>query len=230
MPTEFVSQEFDNIEAQKGFVRVLQPLIDDLLARLKFKDSSGNWVSTTQPAIYLGYPNEIEPDYPRVHITFNGDSDTTISSYESGTEEIEDPNDPPNLITVPFRRSYIDYVISITCDAGGKDLVNRGDRPSASKVLRRVRDSLLFEHVLATVHSEMNSTVRFINPITPIYDLEQTSYHDSAVMRLTFSSTSTVYDLNGGCFDTIEETGTLFRYEGDPDPTSQTRTITSVTP
>ena len=227
---EFAQQEFDDIEAQKGFVRVLQPLLDDLLDRLKFKDSSGNWIDTTQPAVYLGYPNEIVPAYPRVHVTFNGDTDTTSSSYEDGTIEVEDPENPPSTITVPFRSTYIQYVITLTCDAGAKEIVNRGERPSAAKVLRRVRDSLSFEHILTSIHEEMNSTIQFINPITPIYDLEQTSFHDSAVMRLTFSTTNTVYDVDGGCFDTIVETGTLFRYEGDPDPTSQTRTITSVTP
>ena len=227
---EFLSQEFDDIAAQRGFVRVLQPLLDDLLDRLKEKDGTGNWVDTDQPAVYLGYPNEIVPAYPRVHVTFNGDTDTTSSSYEDGTEEVVDPENPPNTIIVPFRRSYLQYVITLTCDSGGKEKVNRGERPSASKVLRRVRDSLSFEHILTSIHEEMNSTVQYINQITPVYDLEQTSYHDSAVMRLTFSTTNTLYDIDGGCFDTIVETGTMFRYEGDPDPTSQTRTITSVTP
>lgn len=222
---------FDEIAVQKGLVRVLQPLLDLDLARLKFQNSSGNWVEdATQPAIYLGYPNEIVPAYPRVHITFNGDTDTTSSAYEAGLVDIEDPQDPPNIITVPFKSSYVTYILSITCDSGDKGEVNRGTVKSASTILRQIRDNLLLDTFRGTVHTEMDSTVKFINPITPIYDLEETSFHDSAVMNLTFDTTSIVFDFVNEWFDRIEENGELFRNKADIDPLTSTRTVGPVTP
>ena len=220
---------FDEIVVQKGLVRVLQPLLDGDLARMKFQNSSGAWVvEPTMAAIYLGFPNEIEPSNPKLTITYNGDTDTTSSSYENGLEEIEDPDDPPNLICVPFERSYVTYILSLTCDSGPKDIVNRGERLSASTILRKVRDNLMFSSFRETIHTEMASTVKYVNPITPIFDIEETSFHDAAVMRLTFDTTSTVYDLGGSYITTINYEGTYKRFDDtDPNPIVTTGSVTS---
>lgn len=221
--------EFDEITVQRGLVRVLTPLLDSFLARMKFKASNGVWVEdSSQPAIYLGFPNEIEPSNPKVFITYNGDTDTTSSSYESGLEDIEDPNDPPNIITVPFERSYITYILTLTADSGPKDKVNRGEVLSASSILRKVRDNLMLSSFRETIHTEMNSTIKMINPITPIYDLEQTSFQDAAVMRLIFDATSTIHDLGGSFIQTINYESCYKRTLDDPNPIISTGSVTSI--
>jgi len=225
---DLVSQPFNKIQSMKGMVRVLTPIVDEYLARLSYKDAAGDWQESTDPAIYLGYLEETSPSHPRIHITYNGNTNSTPTDWENGLLEVEDPEDPPNMITVPFKRAYITYVLTLTCDSGGIDKVNREEVMSSDFILSRIRDSLNFEKYKNTVHSEMNSTVEKITPVTPVYDLIETSYHDSAVMRLTFITTNTVFDYEGGCFDTIEYNGTLYRYPGDSEPTTSSRTVTSL--
>jgi len=225
---EFVSQPFNKTQAMKGLVRVITPIVDEYMARLSYKDTNGDWQQSTDAAIYLGYLEETSPSHPRIHITSNGNTNTTPTDWENGLIEVEDPDDPPNMITIPFKRSYIDYMLTLTCDSGGIDKVNRGEVMDSDFILSRIRDSLNFESVKTSIHTDMNSSVEKIAEVTPIYDLMETSFHDSSVMRLKFSTTNTVFNYEGGYFDTIEYDGTLYRYSGDPDPLTSSRTVTSL--
>ena len=221
--------EFDEIAVQKGFVRVLKPLLNPYLARLRFLDTSGNWIEDSDtPAIYLGYSNNVEPNNPKIHITFNGDSNLGNSVFESGITVIEDPFDAPNLIEVPYRSSYLSYVLTLTADSGLKDAVNRGEVKSASWLLRHVRDNLMFSSFRDSIHTEMHSTVQTMSNVTPAYDLEDTEFHDAAVMRLTFNAISTVFELGGSFITTVNYTGCLKDSPTDTDPSIYTDTIVSV--
>jgi hypothetical protein len=227
--TGVIVMEFDEITVQQGLVTVITPIVSSYLATLKFKNSSGTIVDTGQPAIYLGYSNEMEPDNPKIHITFNGDTNLNINTYESGLEVITDPTDPGTTIEVPYEKSYLRYLITLTCDSGAKDLVNRGERKSASFILRKIRDSFNLQSFKTSVHTEMQSSLQTISTITPVYDLNQTNFHDAANMRLTFDTTSTVYDLGGSYIQTINYESTYKRcIEGDDSPIVNTGSVTSV--
>ena len=221
--------EFDEITAQKGLVTVLTPAIGEYLSKLKVRQSNGTYASTDIPAIYLGYPNEIEPDNPKLHITFNGDTNLNIGSFESGLDVIDDPDNPGNTIEVPYTSSYITYLLTLTCDSGSKDLVNRGERKSSSFILRKVRDSFTQSSFLESVHKNMNSTLQTISTITPTYDIDQTNYHDSSNMRLVFDTISTVYDLGGSYIQTINYESTYKRCsDEDPYPIISSGSVSSV--
>ncbi len=221
-------QEFDEIEAQKGLVEVLAPIVGQYLANLMYRDSSGTLQDSGQPAIYLGYPNEIEPSNPKIHITFNGDTNTSTGSFESGIAEIDDPNNPGTLIEVPYESSYLTYVLTLTCDSGPKDIVNRGERKSSSWILRKFRESLKLHTVRNEIHTYMKSSIMTISNVSPVYDIVETSYHDSANMSLTFDTISTVYDLGGSYIQTINYESTYKRcLEGDTDPIIITGSVTS---
>jgi hypothetical protein len=70
----------------------------------------------------------------------------------------------------------------------------------------------------------MHSAVTNISQITPTYKLDDTDYHNSSVMSLTFDTVSTVYDFSSvGWFNAIAQTQNLKRTNEDHQP------LTSIT-
>lgn len=222
-----MAPEFNEIEALKGFIRVLQPIVEPYLAVLKVEDTSGNWVDVVppQPAIYLSHPSTQSSDHPRIIITYNGDTNAGPVAFEKGLEEITDPNNPPALITVPFSRAYTTWVCTLTCDSGVNDKVLRGERLSAAYILRKIRDRLDWQTTRKAINDEMASSVMSMTEITPTYPLQDTDFHNSSVMSLSFDTVSTVYEIDGGCFDRIEVESMLHRTYDDTSPFTDIRTV-----
>ena len=204
-------KEFDDTEVRQGLIRVITPFVDSLLAREKVEVSENVWEETENPAIFLDYPNSVTPDYPYVSIGYFGNTNSNTGVYSRGTAKVKHPETGQNIIA-PYTQEELTFRLSITANSGENSLVQRGIRPSSSKILGKIRSKLPLETTLKDLCTEMSATVIASTDITPQYSLDTTTFHNSSVMFLTFTMISTEYQYDlSGCsyFDTIIYGGDL---------------------
>lgn len=213
---DFVRQEFDEVKSMQGLVRYLKPLIGDYLGKLD---------DGVSPAIYIGMQDNPKADYPRVYLVYQGDSDLTSHKFEYGIVEVENPNDPPNTIEIPYSSQYVKYLVNVIVDSGNMDDVVQGKRKSSNWIAREIRKTFGRDGQYKKLHIETNSSIDPVIPIDPQTAPDGTRFYDSSVMTLNLSTIDTDFDFDGGWFTEVEYEGKLFRInDEDPDPIISTRT------
>lgn len=222
MPDPFVRKEFDSVEAQQGIVRYLGEIVGDFLADIP---------GTTEPAILLGYQNIPELPYPRIHLLYEGSNDTTSANFEKGLVEVEDPDNPPELITIPYESAYTKYQVGVVIDCGEIDQVLQGVRKSSEYIAKKIRKSFLRDTNLTKFHEYTNSTIRRGMNSIPQTAPDGTRYYDSSLMVFNLSTIDSEFNYDGSFIDTIEFEGKFYRITpDDPNPLEGERSVTSKTP
>ena len=232
-----IAAPFDELDALQGLVSTLGTfLADDIGVMLNPKTGA----ETTTPAIYIGGGQVPSATYPRVILQYQGSSGGY--TFDSKWAEVEDPDDPPNTIEVPYYDQYLTYIITVTVQAGSMDEVLESyvqdvelsqprTRISSEKICRKIRNQLMIKGVRDLIHTDMNSTVRYDNiVISPTFPLGETQIQNNSVMSISFDTIDRVYDYSSRVFATIEREGDLLRTEDDPDPLTISGSVGPVTP
>lgn len=222
--TNPIAAPFDELAACSGLVKTLKTFLADDVGVMVTPDG----VETTIPAIYIGGGQVPEATFPRVLVQYQGSSGG--HTFQKGWVSVEDPDDAPNTIDVPYYDQYLTYLITVTVQSGAMDevlesyaqeteLATPRQRVSSEKICRKIRNNLQVESVREYLHTNMNSAVRYDNlSISPTFPLDGTQIQNNSVITMTFDTIDREYDLSGGVFDTIVYDGEVFRNEEDPSP------------
>ncbi len=217
---------FDNVQKMQGLVNVLSTIFNEDLGRYLVQDFNGNWKPLPDtPAIYLGYSNIPSPDYPSIVATFNGVSDAGAGiDVGRGVTTVIDPlsKEP---IDIPYSNRYLLYTVTLTFESGSMDEVLRGVRKSSTTLITKLMQNLTSDGVRELINTEMTSSPATSNFTFSQIGLDRTVYHDTSTVILKFHTVSTLYNFNGGWFDSIEINYELHRGVIDPSPITGSLTV-----
>lgn len=208
---------FDEVAVQQALVGIIVDMVGDKLGFLVAPDGT----VTDQPACYISQQHIPEATLPFISIDFLSSSDSEGHLLGSGHVEMEDPLDPPNLADYPYYDTYLHYLINARCEGDG-----------SGKILREVRQKLLWPSFRQRINTEMFSSTQLISPVTKQSDVLETEYREIYSTMLKFDTVDRIVDYSSGVFSTINYSGDLFRDdEGeDPTPLPFTGTVTPNTP
>ena len=208
---------FDEVAVQQALVGIIVDMVGDKLGFLVAPDGT----VTDQPACYISQQDVPEATLPFISIDFLSDNNNEGFLLGSGWVEMEDPLDPPNVADYPFYDTYLHYLINARCEGDG-----------SGKILREVRQKLLWPSFRQRINAEMFSSTQLISPLTKQSDVLETEYREIYSTMLKFDTVDRIVDYSSGVFSTINYEGDLFRDdEGeDPTPLQFDGTVTSDTP
>ena len=226
-------QEFNNLQAMSQLVNILVDVVGDNLGKFVNPDTG---VETSSPAIFLGRANNTAPNFPRIALTWQGSNDGQGHTLDSGSIEVDDPDNIGQTIEVPYTAKLLVYGVTLTCESGSFDTVlndyaksavsaTEQQRLSSEQILSKIRKSLLRDEVKKRINTQMNSSVRLINTIVPVPFVDETEYMDSSTMTIFFTTVDTELWYESGVFDTIQGMYTYYRDTEGNDPTPITGEI-----
>lgn len=195
---------FDFEEVQQGLVRVLTQMVGDQLGSMV---TPGGTVTTT-PAVFIAPLNNLpEPTLPFIELNYLQDNDNDGFLFDSGVVEVEDPSDPPNLISVPYYDTHLRYTIMLGCEGDG-----------ATKILREISKKMLVPSYRDLVHQEMNSGIDLITTNNRNPQLLDTQFREQGTMVLTFTTIDRLIDYDGAIFEEVSYEGGLAKNPEDENP------------
>lgn len=209
---------FDQIEAQKGVVRVLTEMVGSKMGKLVAPDGT----VTEYPAIYLSDQNIPEATLPLLEVSFISDNDGDGFLLDSGVVEVENPNDPLEPFFYPYYDNYLNYTLMLTC--AGDD---------SGSIIRDVRKKFLNQYFRDKLKVESNSGITLVTPISRNPELLSTEYREQHTMLLNLVTVDRYIDDsdNTGVFDTIIYEGELYKDRNETDtPIPVNGTVGPVTP
>lgn len=172
------------------------------------------------------------PPLPYVTLNYQGSIDNDGITIDAGLidVEIEDPSDPPNLITVTTQ--YEDKLtnFNITLRTESMPASTYDDKGNAHRLLREIRKGLMLDKHRKRLRDEVFTVLEFMNPIRSTPDLISTSYHDICTMQLKLSSVDRLIDYDALSFDTINWTGDVKLDDEDLNPLVLQGSATSIIP
>lgn len=208
---------FDEIAVQQALVNIIVDMVGDKLGFLIAPDGS----VTDQPACYISQQHVPEAQLPFISLDFLSSSDSEGFLLGAGHVEMEDPLDPPNVADYPYYDTYLHYLINARCEGDG-----------SGKILREVRQKLLFPSYRARINNEMFSSTQLISPVIKQSDVLETEYREAYSTMMNFDTVDRIIDYSSGVFSTINYEGDLFRDDDgeDPTPLDFTGSVTSDPP
>ena len=163
------------------------------------------------PACYLGYGKHPTSSLPRVVIT-PLPSSTVCNVMEDSIMEVDG-------VLKEYTSSYINYSMTLTCEAGSTDEVLRSGN-SAQSILNHLKKSMTNEIIRKTVQNNLDSVCYPIMNINPLPIMEYTGYQDMSTCVADFSCVDVYYpEVSSGIYETIKATGTLEDEPSDEEPT-----------
>jgi hypothetical protein len=198
------------IFSQKAVLKELAGVIQDILAR-----------DTPQAVISISNTDGLQQHLPYIHLAFNGTSDSDSWIIDTGTLEVtvEDPDNPPAMITyeTEYSDTIVNFSVSIVAVSNPKDLVNY-ETTNAAGLLRTIRKGLLLPKYRNRLKANVFSVVALgNNPIRPTPDLLAGQTQERYTLRFNMSSVDRSIDYDSGVFDKVNWIGTLYQVD-DTDP------------
>lgn len=190
--------QFDHFSVMNTLADIIEEIVGDQLAVLP---NSGG-----RKAVFLAHYSGITPPLPHILLTYQGSRDDDGITIDSGLidVEIEDPANPPNLITVTTQ--YQDKLTNFGISIRAESLPPTGfaDKGNSHWLLREIRKGLLLPKHRKTLRDDIFTAIEFNNvPIRSTPDLMSTAYHEICTMQLKLSSVDRLIDYDALSFDTV---------------------------
>lgn len=193
---------FDYIAAQQGLIEILTMMVGDKLGFLIKPDGS----LSTEKAIYIDNQNVPEAQLPFICINYIQDNDGDGFLLDSGAVEVEDPNDPPNTIVVPYYDNYLNYTIMVTCEGNG-----------SLNILREIKKKFLVDDYNRLLLEKNSSAIDLINVVNRSPQLLDTRYREQGNMILTFNTVDRYINFDNGTFNQMQGVGSLYQDPNESD-------------
>lgn len=203
--------QFDHFKVMTTLANIITDMVGDQLKDIP--NSNGQ-------KVFLSNYQALSAALPTIALNYQGSVDDDGYTIDSGLieVEIEDQNNPPNLITVttPYQDKLTNFIITIRAES----MPSKGydDKENSHRLLREIRKKLLLPKYRKTLREEAFTVVELTNSIRSTPDLISTSYHEICTMQLKLSTVDRVIDYDALSFDTINWVGNLKRDIEDTDP------------
>lgn len=205
-----IMTEFDQVEKAKAWVGILKDMVGSMCGKLINPNTK---LPTDHPAIYLANQNKTIPEatYPLIEVRVLPYVDENAYLLDKGLITIEDPENPPDEITVPYTSSHIYYSLQLTCIGN--------DNMSSQLILERIRGSMNFDRWKKRVNTDMQSGWQVKSRVSYTPFLEEGNWITQHTLICNFTTVSTIIDYEGSWFNVIEfKAGKVYRNPDDPSP------------
>jgi hypothetical protein len=206
---------FDPDVVIDSLINILDQQVGYRLSFLPLPDGNPSTMRSIIPDLQGGD----EPPLPFIVLSYEGSDDSNGFLFDSGTIEVEDPLNPPNMICAPYWDTSINFGITLTCSG-----------LNAQSILQEVRKKFLPYNYRQELNETGFSSIELITPIRRVPDLLDTEYREVATCLLKFNTIDRLIDTNAGTFDTINYESTYRIDEDDPNPIITEGSVTSQTP
>lgn len=206
----------DEIYVQSAIIETLAPLLAEDLGVLV----APNGQETTTPAFYQDGDETPSATYPRIGVSFNGDSTPFVTQVVSVQEDnpLFGQPDEPEFLYYLDRYYHTEFSLSMVSDNGAMQEVLTGNRKSASYIMRKVRALLGRESVRKTLRT-FGIGVDYLGVATPQVDLDSVVIKGTSVMTMNFTYMSIDREKVTGLVDRVVSSGELKRIDDtDPNP------------
>ena len=187
--------------------------------------------STGQKVFISNYP-ALSAALPTVALMYQGSRDDDGIIIDKGLidVQVEDPANPPNLVTITTQ--YLDKLTNFNISIRAESMPPSGfdDKKNSHRLLREIRKGLLLPKHRKKLKDEAFTVLEFMNNIRSTPDLIATTYHEICTLQLKLSTVDRIIDYDAFSFDTVEYTGNLKETLDDPTPIVITDSVTSITP
>ena len=207
--------DFDPDVVIDSLINIIDQQVGYRLSYLPLPDGTPSTMRSIIPDLQGGS----EPPLPFIELSYEGSTDSSGFLYDTGTIEVEDPLNPPDLICAPYWDTQLNFGITLTCS---------GDK--AQSILQEIRKKFLPYNYRNELHETGFSSIELITPIRRVPDLLDTEYREVATCLLKLSTIDRLIDPSAGTFDTINYESTYRVDEEDPNPIIHTGSVTSQTP
>ena len=206
--------EFDPDVACATIVDFISDKVGDELGVLVTPQGS----QTTIPAVYLTNQNIPEPTLPFITVdllTSNDRFGHTLNSGLISAEEAgdEDPDDDTYYL---YKDVYLEYTIRLRCEGDG-----------GHKILRKIRNLLLFEDAINTIEEGCYSSIQYIQPVRRVPELFNTNFREINTTDLVLNTVDRYIDYSSTVFDTINYSSTLKETVDDTTPLTSEGSVSS---
>lgn len=206
------------------FINQLIETLDDMVGdQLSFLLDPVTGIPTTLRSIVPDLQGAPQPPLPFIEVRYEGSNDNAGFLLDQGLVEVEDPEDPPNLIWAPYWDKYTQFGVTIRCE---------GLR--SQQILQDVRRKFLLERFRSqlrgtdpTTTYKVFSSIELINSIQRTPDLLDTEYRDVGSFLLKLNTVDRLIDIETGCFDTINYESNYKKGINDPNTLTSSGSVTS---
>ena len=194
---------FDEIEAQQGLVKVITKMVGDKLGKMVLPDGT----VTDTPAVFIEPLGELpEPTLPFIGINYLQDNDNEGFLLDSGTALVEDPDNPPAMIDVPYFDTALYYMNFLVCEGDG-----------SQSILREIKRKFLKEDYRSMLKEEANSGISLVNVIGRSPQMQSTQFREQSTMTLRLNTVDRFLDYEGGVFDEMHTHGEFYEDVDESD-------------
>lgn len=170
-------------------------------------------VSTTTPAVFSTNQDIPEPNLPFISVDFLSSSDRFGAELYGGVLESEDPDTGETGYYV-YKDIYLEYIVRIRCEGDG-----------GHKILRQLRNMLLFDDARSTMEESCESAIQYIAPVRRVSAFLDTNYREINTTDLTFNTVDRYIDYSSEVVDGIEINSSLATSDEDTDAITSDQSV-----
>lgn len=169
--------------------------------------------STDTPAVFSTNQDIPEPILPFISVDFLSSSDRFGAELYGGVVESEHPDTGEDSYYV-YKDVYLEYIVRIRCE--GAD---------GHRILRKLRNMLLFDSARTTMEESCESAIQYIAPVRRVSAFLDTNYREINTTDLTFNTVDRYIDYDSEVIDGIEISSSLAISDEDTDAITSDQSV-----